>query len=249
MMQALENTPQQQQEQIPQKQTHSSLQPIISISTSIATSTATATTNPTSRIVPTTLPNSVQDDIQITLENYLLFTIIILDKLHNRSSLSLILIHLRHAIDNAMDINATDITEITTKFTYAMNILFTYSNLLGLSTLHQVYLKFTNEGLKGVELINALLCCSESLADFLYFNGIFDKDAVASHDLYKSHSHFQLACFKNKISSMVNINDVYDVEDFLNPQNLNIVQSATFSQFHIQRLQALGLFDKHVFKN
>lgn len=231
---------QQQQQQHDQTQVSAITDPTI---------VATCTTVP---ICDTSVTNT-GDALTARLQNYLLFTLVLLDKLHNRSSLSLLLIHLRNVIDDAIDEYAkngtnskSDFTTVTQQFDHVLETIFTYSARMNLCELKQVYNDY-----RGVidhpsaDLINCLLCCSESLVDYRHFNGVFNKESIIAHDLEKSHTHFQSSCFKNDTScDGINVVD----STYINPENLKTVVSPEFTTFHVNRLQALGLFDKHIFK-
>jgi hypothetical protein len=210
------------------------------------------------------------------LRTLLIMDLVILDKLYRRSNLSLLLIHLRTSIDNALDslINTNNnlsinvlneiLENVLIEFNKTMSIIFKNHAFFHLSNLAKIYqnlqILFLNNDNKDNtnkiidfdfdDQINQLLSCSESMSDFLYFNGIFNKQEVLKYENEKLHKHYSITAFKNNniIINNNNNNNNNNIPPFSNEKIIEIVKSKNFIDFHLQRWEAIGLLDTHIFK-
>lgn len=188
------------------------------------------------------------------LQILLLLDIILLDKLHNRSNISLLLIHLQTIIDNHFDnINNINNDNLFDEYDLVMNTIFKHSEYFNINQLKIIYTDnirpmFSSSVdvkllLNYDSIIINLLCCSDSLQDFIKFNGVFDKDLIKNNNLEQVRSHFLLNAFNSKTNTNTSTVD----SNLLSDENMKIVKSKKFTDFHINRWNALNLLDRHIF--
>lgn len=192
------------------------------------------------------------------LQSLLILDVILLDKLNNRSNHSLILIHLKNSLDKLIDTLNSDsnikplILNFIKKFNNSINLIFENSifyNLTELKNIYQAFYKnYSNSTLLNlnndffIDFLNNILCCSDSLSDFIHFNGIFNNENLIIYNNEKLKFYYLNNSFnKNKINS--------NIENSVNNENLIIVQSPEFRNFHLKRWESLNLLDRHIFKN
>lgn len=206
------------------------------------------------------------------LRTLLILDIVILDKLHRRSNLSLLLIHLRCALDRFIDTQADggDTAEIVRQFNSSMSLVFENARFFNLTELHEIYNALLKELHGDVDpqtagetgpsqaqsrkvslsvdfdsFANRILCCSESLADYKHFDAKFDEAAIMDHELEKLKSHYIATSFKYKCRHQSPAPTASSVCN----ENLQLVQSPDFMEFHLKRWKALNLLDRRIFKS
>ena len=194
----------------------------------------------------------------LVLKSLLILNLVLLDKFHQRSNNSLLLIHLRDLIDKSID-NNNDTNDllfdkflISVEFKKILNIfneIFNNANYYGLIELHSIYNNFIKKLINNKsfdinivnDFINNSLCCSNSMLILSHFNYIYPtNDQINSFHL-DSIKTFYTNSF-NKSSTN------YNNTSLLNANNLNIVNSENFLNFHINRWKNLNLLDTHIFK-
>lgn len=204
--------------------------------------------------------STLKDKYTELLRTLLILDIVILDKLHGRSNLSLLLIHLRCTLDKFLELSSNEIntgsmSQMITEFHNVMKIVFQNSSYWNLSNLHSIYTSMHTglySDISNVDFtcfINKILCCSESLQDYIHFNGNFAKSDIIEYEKIKLHSHFLNTSFKKSSSNLTTNNSTStDIDSFICPENISIVQSPEFTDFHLKRWEALNLLDRHIFK-
>ncbi|KAG0687512.1 hypothetical protein C6P40_002262 [Pichia californica] len=217
-----------------------------------------STTNISSISISTFKSNS--DLLNNLLKSMLVLNLVLLDKFNKRSNLSLILIDLKSYLDNLIDNYSNidiNINLIINKFLNSMNLVFKNSIFFKIQNLNLIYENYF-QNLSSVSsisslinldfnlIINKILCCSESLSDFKYFNGIFNELDIINHDFEKLKNYYLINSFNKKI---LNNDNNLIIHDQFNNENLLIVQSKTFMDFHLKRWKSLNLLDRHIFKN
>lgn len=212
--------------------------------------------------IPTTLiisNNNKLSEFEILfnlLQSLLILDLILLDKLNNRSNHSLILIHLKNSIDNliknlSLNLSTSSlILNFIKKFNNSINLIFKNSffyNLTELKNIYETFYKnYSNSILLNlnndffINFLNNILCCSDSLSDFKHFNGIFNKENLIIYNNEKLKFHH----FNNYNKKNNNFDEI-----LVNNENLIIVQSPEFMNFHLKRWESLNLLDRHIFKN
>ncbi|KAG0674900.1 hypothetical protein C6P42_002024 [Pichia californica] len=217
-----------------------------------------STTNISSISISTFKSNS--DLLNNLLKSMLVLNLVLLDKFNKRSNLSLILIDLKSYLDNLIDNYSNidiNINLIINKFLNSMNLVFKNSIFFKIQNLNLIYENYF-QNLSSVSsisslinldfnlIINKILCCSESLSDFKYFNGIFNELDIINHDFEKLKNYYLINSFNKKI---LNNDNNLIIHDQFNNENLLIVQSKPFMDFHLKRWKSLNLLDRHIFKN
>lgn len=206
------------------------------------------------------------------LRTLLILDIVILDKLHRRSNLSLLLIHLRCALDQFIDTQSggNDTAKIVRQFNSSMSLVFENAKFFHLTELQDIYNALLKELNIDVDpqtagktdpnqaeprkvclsvdfdsFANRILCCSESLADYKYFDTKFDESAIMDHELEKLRSHYIATSFNYKCRHKAAAPTASSVCN----ENLLLVQSPGFMEFHLKRWKTLNLLDRRIFKS
>lgn len=227
-------------------------------------STSSHSTNKTSSSPSTSTINSTSNVYNNLLRTLLVLDLVLLDKLHRRSNLSLILIHLRSKLDKFIDddsnIDVTDgkaIHNLLSDYDNSMKIIFQNSSYYGLVELEQIYSIFYDKIMKDDQvalnsidfdsLTSQILCCSESLMDYLHFNSNFDEISIKNYESEKLRSHYASKYFGDSTTSTNLKNSTSQI--CINKENLSIVKSSKFVDFHLKRWKCLNLLDRHIFKS
>ena len=196
------------------------------------------------------------------LRAMLILDIVVLDKLHRKSAISLLLIHLRCLLDDVMDSISDDkvsdikIVEDSLVFQFhdIMSQVFTHSDFYGLGELKSIYSKLLqdiniarqNDSIPSESqlqnYIDQMLCCSESMTIYKHLDG--DLSNVSGAEEYENdclRQHFSDSFSSRRQRPAV-------VVAAVTQENLQIVKSEFFIQFHLKRWKALNLLDTHIFK-
>lgn len=234
--------------------------------------------------VMTQLNSSAADGQQLRIDSYnsllrtlLILDIVILDKLHRRSNLSLLLIHLRCTLDSFIDrqnagdepVDALLLVQVMREFNKSMSLVFENSKFFNLTELQSIYTDLLKElkidtdvpeadtdaaqlctiPLNSIDFdlfANKILCCSESLADYKHFNRTFDESTVMDYELDKIRSHYISTSFNYKKNQKQN--QKATSAPCICKENILLVQSPEFMEFHLKRWKTLNLLDRHIFK-
>ena len=177
-------------------------------------------------------------------QTLLLLVLVALDRLHHRSSLSLLLIHLRTQLDSLIDnppAHSGRVFQLTEKnwqlvfehasYFHIEDLAAIYNDLLE----HPLELTFTSFKIR-------ILASSESIQDYLHFNGVFDEESIIAYNESKIAGHIHRTAFSRESGlgdnpSRASSHDV-----------CRIIQSENFTDFHLKRWKVLRLLDRHIFK-
>lgn len=193
------------------------------------------------------------------LKTMLIFSLVLLDKLHRRTNLSLLLIHLRTLLDIAIDKNEANldnnIDSIVLEFQDTMSIIFKNDKFFGITDFSKIFNKLNSSVLtsdkrssKDLDVyVNQMLCISESMSDYVHFNGVFNELEILNYESEKLRNHYLSTSFRQNIIKQKDGDNVSS--SLINTTNLDKVQSENFLNFHFQRWKLLGLLDTHIFKS
>jgi hypothetical protein len=210
--------------------------------------------------VSISVPVPVSASMSKLLRTMLILDIVVLDKLHRKSAISLLLIHLRCLLDNVMDsisdtkVNDTKIVEdsLVIQFHDIMSQVFSHSDFYGLGELKSIYsqlLQDINIARQNGSIpsesqlqnyIDQMLCCSESMTIYKHLDG--DLSNVSGAEEYEND------CLRQHFSDSFSGRKPAVVVAAVTLENLQIVKSESFIQFHLKRWKALNLLDTHIFK-
>lgn len=159
-----------------------------------------------------------------------LFVEVLLDKLSG-SALSLPLVHmLARPCDEEF-------------FAQTMEFIFSHANTLGddMIRLRNLY-KGQNDtlSLSSREISLALLCESETLADYHYCKGIYNKETILTR-------HAQRTLSRSNAHSL-SPHSPHLPHSAISPENTRIVQSEQFARFRRERIAHLRYKDRCVFR-
>lgn len=204
------------------------------------------------------------DIYKTILRTLLILDLVVFDKLHRISNISLICIHLRTSIDTLLDsatIPTDSMVPLVDQFHSQISSIFKHAQYFDLFDLQSLYNSLQSRIgailLDNIDLdmdqfdtqfndyINKILCCSESLVDYLHFEGEFATDLIKDHEDEKVRAYFLDRTFNSKSIT----NPKMTPANSINSQALILVQSERFISFHLSRWKEIGLLDKHIFKS
>lgn len=196
------------------------------------------------------------------LRTMLMLSLVLLDKLHKRTNLSLLLIHLRTSLDVAIDRNDSNLEDsidsIVLKFQNTMSIIFENDKFFGITEFSKIFKRLNSSVLNNDRrssanlnlFVDEMLCVSESMSDYLHFNGIFNENDILNYEHEKLRNHYLNTSFKRNSSIQEQGENDDDVQsELINNDRLNVVRSEKFLNFHLQRWKLIGLLDTHIFKS